>query len=397
MNDPMDLENQIQKKAKEIYLIQFGNLYLYDKMSKAPKANHCYIVDPWLEVPEETPIDIQLLVKSLKDSSKGTKVSCPDPQKLKWIGNLFFPHIRWHFHPSLKIELTIPFKNQQFAQRQSRDFGVEIEKSNKFTIFYDGSCFMIVTKVSNLKKEHLSSPDVRDFLYKLLEKQFRIETIPPNPLRWKFYLVFLSDSKLFSDTVKMSMKRVYIFIPENRLKEKNEIFSGLFVSSRRFLDVFYSSSMISNSMEHRYVEMFKNHSKIQKQMKTFLIMSNHHVLKRQRIKKALEKAIVKHYEIVLDYDICLNLIEESKKVIVERSKNSIFAKISDELIKNNLKYYPMNFDLHNECLSYVKEILERSFSWKLALYGLFFGGISSFLISYGPQIIDAFKRLVNLV
>lgn len=396
----MDLENQIQKKTKEAHLIVFGNLYLYDKSSEAPKQKHCYAVKPWSGIPEKAPFDTQLLIKCLRESPQVEHASFLNTEQIKWEGHLFDPHARWHFKPLLKIELNIPFKNQLFAQKMIKDYDVEVEESSKFTILYDGSCFMIVTRVNDFSKEHHSAPDVRDFLLQLLGTHFRIEEIPPNPMRKRYCLVFVSDPKLTSDVVESlrerSLRRTfYIPVPEEDLKEKDQILSSLFFSSLYFLDIFYAGSMISKSMHSRYVELVKNHSEVQRQTSKLLVTPSYHILRRRNIKKNLEKSIVKHYEVILDYVLCLNLIEEAKEAVIETSKESFFAKISQQLIKEDLDYYPVNFDLYEQCLGYIKEIVERTFSWKLALYGVVFGGISSFLISYGQQIIDALRHLFN--
>jgi len=87
------------------------------------------------------------------------------------------------------------------------------------------------------------------------------------------------------------------------------------------------------------------------------------------------------------------LIEDAKSVVKERVTYPFFKTVN-KLIKENFRIYTPDFDVYNACLEYVKEIMKRSFSWKLALYAAIFGTISSLLVQYGADIVNFFKGLL---
>lgn len=388
------------QNRRKVNRTQFGNLYLYSKDSKIPEVDHCYSVTPWVATPKENkePFDLQELLRCIRNCPQVEKADFANPADTKWEGNAFDPHIRWHFKPPIVIELNIPFKDQTIAQMEIRDLDLQAEELSRFTVFYDGSCYMIVAKAEDMKKRFLSAPDVRDFLTNLLGEKFKTEEIPPSPLQQKYYLLFLSGKKEdIPDGVieTKNWRRLLVPQPESRISEKEKVLLTMFSSSRRFLDVFYAGCMIAQNMERKYTQLFKTHVKIQDTSLKFLGTPSYHLLKKRKMREELEKSMIEHYKIILDYAICLNLIKESKNTITELAQHSVFSRTSGQLIEIFLRYYHMDSESFTSCLEYTKQIVERSFSWRLASYAVVFGGISALIVQYGPTAIDMLRRILE--
>lgn len=399
----MPIEEEIMQNIKEAYLVKFGNLYVSNKDSKIPDVEHCFSVRYWTGIPKEgiSPINIEKLVNCLEKSPQVEKVTFnPKKQKIQWRGLNFDPSIRWHFRPPLRCDLNIPFKNQESAQRKKRMYGDKVEEITKFTVFFDGSNYIITAKVRDIKNLH-SVTDVRNLLANLLKKEFRVKELPPNPLREYYYLLFLSDtmqSLKLKPIIQIGPQRRYLLPREEDVKRKDEILHRLLMSCSYFLDTFYTSSEIRANMEYKYVELNKLHMNLQKKSKEFFTAPTLSLLKRRKLKKEIEESILKHYEIILDFNLCMNLIQDAKLEVTRDSKDLFpFYATADKMIEDNFGYYPLNVDLFNACLDYTKKIMERTFSWRLALYAVFFGAISSVLIKYGPDIIALLRDLATSV
>ena len=400
--DDILTEEQIKESFREAYLVKFGNLYVRKKNAGTSEVEHCYRVRPLIVSPKKkglSPFDIEKVINCFEKSPQIEDVKFARKGEIRWRGYHFDPMIRWHFNPSITMKLKLPVKNQPMTKAEIVDYGDFVETSSKFKILYDGSNYVITTKVKAISKFHASVFDVRDLLSTLLEKEFTVDSIPPNPIRHDYYLIFLPSKKDVKRTeriIKSSQlpRRYFLLATEDEKKQKDKLFQAMFSSSTLFLDVFFAGSMISQHLRKSYVELNVLHMDIQKKSKDYLSTPSRKLLTRGRIKSDLEELIRKHYEIALDQNICRTLIEDAKLVVKEKSEKAVpFHKTFDELIRVNYKYYPLNVDLFNTCLEYSKTIVERTFSWRLALYAAIFGATSSVLISYGPDIVDFLKDL----
>lgn len=156
----------------------------------------------------------------------------------------FDPVLRYRFYPPIKLEINIPIKNQETTKLVKRVIGDRVEASSHFTVFYDGCNYIITTKVKDIDKFHSVSPDVRDFLINLLNENFKMEMIPPSPMRECYYLLFLSDISLREEIEKYLKRflpnKYFIFKEEKKRKMKNKILSTLLIRSQSFLGVFYA-------------------------------------------------------------------------------------------------------------------------------------------------------------
>jgi len=281
---------QIRKNIREAYLVKFGNLYIEKKDKGIPKVEHCYAVRPWALIPKTgapPPLEIEKLVNCFKKSPNVERVTLNSETELKYVGLYFDPHTRWHFEPVLRLDLNIPVENQEVTKLTKKRFGDRVEETTKFTVFYDGSNYIITTEVKDFTKFHVVA-DVRDFLHNLLKEDFVVEDIPPNPMREDYYFLFLSDTDI--KTIKepeIMINKGTIIIPkkEEELKSKNEIFSNLLVESRLFLDIFYAGSMIAVNLQKKYVKLNKLHREIQKKIGELSTTPNYSLFKRSKIRK----------------------------------------------------------------------------------------------------------------
>lgn len=395
-------EEEIMKNTQAAYLVKFGNIYISKKDSKIPKVDHCYSVRCWLHIPKKgkEPFEIGKLVSCFEKSPQVEKVTLyPRKIQVKWRGLHFDPSIRWHFRPLLRFNLNLPFKNQDAARGEKETFGDRMEEVTKFTVFYDGSNYIITAKVKDVKKYHCVS-DVRDLLKNLLKEEFNVEAATPNPMRENYYLLFLSGTEQMVELESVvktgSPNRFLLPRKEKEMKKKDEILSRLLLSCSIFLDTFYVASMIGQNLRLKYVEVNKLHMDIQKKSKELFTMPTRSFLKRRKLKKQLEAFILKHYEIVLDFNICENLVKDARIKVAEQTEHlSPFNLTADRLIEASFRHYPLNVDLFTTCLEYTKKIMERTFSWRLAMYATIFGTISSLLIAYGPDLISFLKDLVT--
>jgi len=391
---------KVKKRIRGIYLVKFGNLYIHSKDEKIPEVEHCYSVRPWVGVPQKgkpPPFGMEQLISCFEkypQVEKVTFVGGKKKQQIEWIVCFFDPHIHYHFKPVLKLNLNIPFKNQEFARSEKERTGDHVEPLTKFTVFYNGSNYLITAKVRDITKRHIVV-DVRELLFDMLNERFAVESTPPNPMRENFYFIFLSDVKEMN-VPKIIVKRNDVIIFRKDSKNKDIIFSNLLLDSDPFLEVFYAGSMIAQNLRSKYIELLKLHMDMQERDKELLTIPTHSFFKRRKIRKTIERLILDHYRIILDFYVCSNLIQEAKLSVKELSMSlPHFSKIVDRMIKADFEYYPLDINLYNACLQYTKEIMERSFSWRLAIYAAIFGTISSLLVNYGKDIINFLKGLLG--
>ena len=122
----------------------------------------------------------------------------------------------------VKLEISLPIKNQKTSIFESSLFGEQADTTTDFGIIYNASIYVIFRKADLSKLVHLGAPDVRDVLVDVIgkEKAWKTKRIPPNPLRQDIYLVYLKDNsntKEFIGKIFREENRLYYYLNEKML------------------------------------------------------------------------------------------------------------------------------------------------------------------------------------
>ena len=290
------------------------------------------------------------------------------------------------FSPFLKININIATKDQESVLRykaMSREDYIDYAES--YDILYNGSIFLISREADINKPLHPGAPDIREELINIFNESdaFSVEFMPPNPLREDMYLIFIrnnDENKKFIGKIDCKNDIIYLYASENDIKDINGHILSIYESIEHVINVFYHSIMSIKNLIKLTDEILDNNEEILNDINNLRNTSIFNILKRLNINKEIDNKLLKYHKQYITYQklkMRCDMEKSRNKEIIEKTellhcwKNKLFNELDRRLY---------DISTLENCVSYYKEATQFSNVFKMTIFGLFLGFLSSLIL-----------------
>ena len=301
------------------------------------------------------------------------------------------------FRPLIKCTVNLPIKNQYDVHiMQSINGEAQIDATSIFKLFYDGCIFGIYREIDIKKVVHPGIVNIRDlFQEALLDKRWKLEKIPPNPLRQDFIFYFVDDTKVapknFGKTFERDKGTIVMILPVPKDDDFDKVLGRLLYTNSLILDVYYQAMSDVKSLNDISSSIIELQDSIQLTIKAKSILNYFDLLRHYKSSKKLEKLIFEHYGLILKYTNDLNRLRTNIGRIEEYlAANELFSIKKKDLI-DDLQPDTIDVETLSKCIEYARSMSEKSYIVKMTILGALLGiagGIA------GSLVLEIIQRLL---
>ena len=220
------------------------------------------------------------------------------------------------------------------------------------------------------------------------KRHWKLEEIPPNPLREDFFVYFLEEkgqTDIFGRIFRQNKKTIIALpIPPNG--DFMMMIGNLLYSNSHSLETYYLTMREKEVINEISSSIIELQDSIQSTIKTKSNLNYFDLFKHYKQSKHLEKLISQHFSLILNYTNRLSKLRSHIDLLNDSLANGIFQKLKESLIAD-LQPNEIDIETFSKCIDYAREMSEKSYTIKVTILGALLGIVGGVIGSLVLQVI----------